>query len=200
MRRFKIKYQKSKRFTMSISPMIKTYWPNLTIPCTFQEFLASKNCSGSTLVINFKSAFGTEFVTLENIGYIIKQTKIKLFFYNTTYLHTFIKNIKLVRRGLVCGYLSRLKVIGRGFRIWPIYNSVYFQLGFNVIFKLNLPKNITLKYKKKKFIYLFGINLAQIKHLTDQIRELRFPDTYTGKGLSIVGKRIKLRVGKVRIR
>jgi ribosomal protein L6P/L9E len=57
-----------------------------------------------------------------------------------------------------------------------------------------------LKYKKKKFIYLFGINLAQIKHLTHQIRELRFPDTYTGKGLSIVGKRIKLRTGKVRIR
>jgi len=82
MRRFRIRFQKSKRFTMSLVPTIKTYWPNYMLPCTMQEFLASKNCSGSTIQVIFKSAFGTESITLENVGYIIKQTKIKLFFYN----------------------------------------------------------------------------------------------------------------------
>jgi len=99
--------------------------------------------------------------------------------------------------GVTEGYKRDLELVGVGYRAQVQGNRLQFTLGYSHPVEFLLPDGITAEVDKKQtLISLNGIDKQLIGQTAANIRELRLPDAYKGKGVRFAGQRIKLKPGK----
>lgn len=97
------------------------------------------------------------------------------------------------------GYYSVLHVKGIGFKVFYFsrLHTLYFSLGYNHIVKYKLSKNIFVKVRKQ-YLLFFSCDKCSLGNSIYQIRHLRFPDPYRGKGIRFRFQIMNFKPGKQR--
>lgn len=99
--------------------------------------------------------------------------------------------------GASSGYKRDLEISGVGYRAQVQGQKIIFTLGYSHPVEFNLPDGITAEVDKKQTnLTLHGIDKHLIGQVAANIRMLRKPNPYKGKGIKYAEERLKLKVGK----
>jgi len=100
--------------------------------------------------------------------------------------------------GLYKGYTAKLQIIGVGYKASINGNDLTMRLGFSHDVLYKIPDNIKISISQQKVLTLniFGTNYQQIKQVASEIKRLKSPEPYKGKGIRFFGETILLKEGK----
>lgn len=132
------------------------------------------------------------FIILFNENEIIKKSNLFLYS-NLLYKHKFIlfndslieKEKNLFFKETFYENKSRIKIIGRGWKIIKYPYELLIKLGYShpIFLTLNPFFKHKLKKKKKKYYTFYGVKYEEINTLMGKFNFMRIPDTYTRKGI-----------------
>lgn len=99
--------------------------------------------------------------------------------------------------GVSQGYQRVLEISGVGYRAQVQGNKIMLTLGYSHPVEFQLPLGISAAVDQKQTtITLNGIDKQMLGQVAADIKGLRSPDAYKGKGIRYAGERLKLKVGK----
>ena len=99
--------------------------------------------------------------------------------------------------GVSTGYQRVLEISGTGYRAQVQGNKLVLALGYSHPVEFELPAGVKAAVDQKQVqITLTGIDKQQIGQISANLKALRPPDAYKGKGVRYAGQRLKLKVGK----
>jgi large subunit ribosomal protein L6 len=99
-------------------------------------------------------------------------------------------------KGVTTGFEKKLEISGVGYRAELADKSLKLVLGFSSPVQYNIPKGIDIKVDKQVNIIVSGIDKELVGRVAAEIRALRKPEPYKGKGIKYVGEYIKRKAGK----
>ncbi len=95
------------------------------------------------------------------------------------------------------GYKRELEINGVGYRAQVQGNKIALTLGFSHAVEFELPEGITAEVDKKQVnLVLHGIDKQLIGQVAANIRSLRPPNAYKGKGIKYAEEILRIKVGK----
>lgn len=98
--------------------------------------------------------------------------------------------------GVSRGFQKDLEIVGVGYRAEVKDQEAHFALGFSHPVVFRIPDGIQVQIERQTRITVRGIDKQQVGQVAAQLRGLRPPDAYKGKGVRYVGETIRLKVGK----
>jgi large subunit ribosomal protein L6 len=98
--------------------------------------------------------------------------------------------------GVTEGYSKTLEIVGVGYRVQARGKDLEFSLGFSHPVPVIAPEGITLRVESPTRFVVEGIDKQQVGEVAANIRKLRKPDPYKGKGVRYQGEQIRRKVGK----
>ena len=123
---------------------------------------------------------------------VTRQTDEKVHRSNHGLMRTLINNMVV---GVTEGFEKKLEVSGVGYRVSLSGSSIKLYLGFSHEIEYPLPEGIQAKVEQMT-ITISGINKQLVGQVAADIRALKKPEPYKGKGISYVGERILRKSGK----
>ncbi len=98
--------------------------------------------------------------------------------------------------GVTNGYTKNLEIHGTGYRVLARGSDLELALGYSHPVPIKAPDGITLTVTNPTRLSVSGIDKQQVGEVAANIRKLRRPDPYKGKGVRYEGERIRRKVGK----
>lgn len=98
--------------------------------------------------------------------------------------------------GVSKGFEKNLDIVGVGYRATKQKNDVQFQLGYSHPIIFSPPAGITIEVIETNKIKIKGINKQQVGQVAANIRKLRSPEPYKGKGIRYTDEHIRKKAGK----
>jgi large subunit ribosomal protein L6 len=98
--------------------------------------------------------------------------------------------------GVTEGYSKTLEIVGVGYRVQARGSNLEFALGFSHPVPVTAPEGITFTVESPTRLRVTGIDKQQVGEVAANIRKLRKPDPYKGKGVRYQGEVVKRKVGK----
>ena len=105
-------------------------------------------------------------------------------------------NIANMIKGVSEGYKKALEIVGVGYRFNVQGNTLTINAGYSHPVKMEVPVGITVKANSNTEIELEGIDKCALGEFAANIRKVRAPEPYKGKGIKYVGEQIRRKVGK----
>jgi large subunit ribosomal protein L6 len=100
--------------------------------------------------------------------------------------------------GVTQGFERKLEIVGVGFRADVDGKALKLTLGFSHPVSFPLPEGIRAEVEKQTLISLKGIDRQQVGIIAAQLRSIKPPEPYKGKGIRYAGERIRKKVGKTK--
>ena len=98
--------------------------------------------------------------------------------------------------GVSKGFSKVLEINGVGYRASIEENILNLQLGYSHDIKLAIPKDLEVKCSKPTEIIVSGIDKQKVGQFASEIRKLRKPEPYKGKGIKYQEELIRRKEGK----
>jgi large subunit ribosomal protein L6 len=98
--------------------------------------------------------------------------------------------------GVTSGYTKKLEIHGTGYRVVAKGSDLEFALGYSHSILIKAPEGITFQVENPTRFSVSGIDKQQVGEVAANIRKLRKPDPYKGKGVRYEGEHIRRKVGK----
>ena len=98
--------------------------------------------------------------------------------------------------GVTDGFAKTLELVGTGYRAQAEGKKLTINIGFSHPVVLEAPENITYETPAPTKIVVKGINKQQVGNLAADIRAIRKPEPYLGKGIKYEGEYIRRKEGK----
>lgn len=99
--------------------------------------------------------------------------------------------------GVSTGWSKQLDIIGIGFRAEKQANAVIFNLGYSHPINFPIPEDIEIEVDSKaNRVTVSGIDRQRVGQIAADIRSLRPPEPYKGKGIRYTGEYIRIKAGK----
>jgi large subunit ribosomal protein L6 len=98
--------------------------------------------------------------------------------------------------GVSKGFEKELEIIGVGYRATQQDKNLQFQLGYSHNILFPAPEGITLEVKDAIKLKVSGINKQQVGQVAANIRKLRPPEPYKGKGIRYKNEYVRKKAGK----
>jgi large subunit ribosomal protein L6 len=98
--------------------------------------------------------------------------------------------------GVTDGYAKSMEIRGVGYRVAAKGSDLEFALGFSHPVPVSAPDGISFEVQSPTKFVVRGIDKQKVGEVAANIRKLRKPDPYKGKGVRYEGEQIKLKVGK----
>jgi len=99
--------------------------------------------------------------------------------------------------GVTDGYEKKLEIVGVGYRVLSKGpTQLEFQLGYSHPITFNAPDGITFTVEGPTKLGVQGIDKQLVGEVAANIRKLRKPEPYKGKGVRYEGEQIRRKVGK----
>ena len=98
--------------------------------------------------------------------------------------------------GVTDGYSKAMEIRGVGYRVVARGSDLEFALGYSHPVPVAAPDGITFSVQSPTKFVVSGIDKQKVGEVAANIRKLRKPDPYKGKGVRYEGEQIKLKVGK----
>ena len=99
-------------------------------------------------------------------------------------------------RGVTKGYEKKLELVGVGFRAQVQGKSLNLTLGFSHPVNVQIPEGINIETPSQTEIVVKGIDRQKVGQVAAEIRDIRPPEPYKGKGVRYSGEQITLKEGK----
>lgn len=97
--------------------------------------------------------------------------------------------------GVTKGFSKKLEINGVGYRVALVGSDLRFSLGFSHEVVYHLPQGVTATVEQNT-ITVTGIDKQQVGQVAAEIRSLKKPEPYKGKGIKYAGERIIRKSGK----
>ena len=98
--------------------------------------------------------------------------------------------------GVTEGYRKSLEIAGTGYRVTAKGSDLEFALGFSHPVLVKAPAGITFTVERPTLFHVAGIDKQQVGEVAANIRKIRPPEPYKGKGVKYVGEVIRRKAGK----
>lgn len=98
--------------------------------------------------------------------------------------------------GVTEGYTRRLEIQGVGYRCAMKGSQLELSLGFSHPVVFSAPEGVTLSAPEQTKITVTGIDKQLVGQVAANIRAIRPPDSYHGKGVRFEGEHVRLKPGK----
>ena len=98
--------------------------------------------------------------------------------------------------GVTQGYTKGLEVVGTGYRVQQRGNSIEFALGFSHPVTVDPPAGITFTVEGNNKLTVSGIDKQAVGEVAANIRKIRKPEPYKGKGVRYAGENVRRKAGK----
>jgi large subunit ribosomal protein L6 len=98
--------------------------------------------------------------------------------------------------GVTDGYSKNLEIVGVGYRVQARGSNLEFALGFSHPVVVEPPDGITFLVETPTRFSVSGIDKQKVGEVAANLRKLRKPDPYKGKGVRYQGEVIRRKVGK----
>ncbi len=98
--------------------------------------------------------------------------------------------------GVTNGYEKKLEIAGTGYRVLAKGSNLEFALGYSHPITVEPPAGITFAVEGPTKFSVSGIDKQLVGETAANIRKLRKPDPYKGKGVRYAGEVIRRKVGK----
>lgn len=104
--------------------------------------------------------------------------------------------------GVARGYEKRLEVIGVGFKAQAKGKSVTLQLGFSHPIEYKAPAGVEIQNdaENKQLLIIRGCDKQLVGQVAADIRALRIPEPYKGKGIRYADEVVRRKVGKAAVK
>jgi large subunit ribosomal protein L6 len=99
-------------------------------------------------------------------------------------------------RGVTRGYEKKLELVGVGFRAQVQGKNLNLTLGFSHPVSVAIPEGINIETPSQTEIVVKGIDRQKVGQIAAEIRDIRPPEPYKGKGVRYAGEQITLKEGK----
>ncbi|MGY4643422.1 50S ribosomal protein L6 [Cellulomonas sp. URHB0016] len=98
--------------------------------------------------------------------------------------------------GVTEGYIKKLEIVGTGYRVTAKGSDLEFALGFSHPVVVTPPEGITFVVEAPTRFSVQGIDKQQVGEVAANIRKIRKPEPYKGKGVRYAGENVRRKVGK----
>ncbi|WP_396657393.1 50S ribosomal protein L6 [Microbacterium sp.] len=98
--------------------------------------------------------------------------------------------------GVTQGYSKGLEVVGTGYRVQQKGGSVEFALGFSHPVLVDPPAGITFTVEGNNKLTVSGIDKQAVGEAAANLRKIRKPEPYKGKGIRYAGEVVRRKAGK----
>ncbi|MEB3019693.1 50S ribosomal protein L6 [[Mycobacterium] crassicus] len=98
--------------------------------------------------------------------------------------------------GVSEGYVRKMEIFGVGYRVVLKGSDLEFALGYSHPVLIKAPEGITFAVETPTKFSVSGIDKQQVGQISANIRRLRRPDPYKGKGVRYEGEQVRRKVGK----
>ena len=98
--------------------------------------------------------------------------------------------------GVTEGYEKKMEIHGVGYRVIAKGRDLEFALGYSHSVPVPAPEGINFAVETPTRFSVSGIDKQQVGEVAANIRKLRKPDPYKGKGVRYSGEKIRRKVGK----
>src|SRR5512142_3152649 len=97
--------------------------------------------------------------------------------------------------GVTEGYRKSLEISGTGYRVTAKGTALEFALGFSHPVTVQAPEGITFTVERPTLFHVSGIDKQQVGEVAANIRKIRPPEPYKGKGVRYQGEVIRRKAG-----
>ena len=98
--------------------------------------------------------------------------------------------------GVTEGYSKQLEIVGTGYRAAQKGTGIELSLGFSHTVTVEAPEGVDLKVEGNLTIIVSGISKERVGEVAANIRKIRPPEPYKGKGVRYAGENVRRKVGK----
>jgi large subunit ribosomal protein L6 len=98
--------------------------------------------------------------------------------------------------GVTTGYSKGLEIVGTGYRVVVKGSSLEFALGFSHSITVDPPAGISFAVEGNNKLTVHGIDKQAVGEVAANIRKLRKPEPYKGKGVRYAGEVVRRKAGK----
>ena len=98
--------------------------------------------------------------------------------------------------GVTEGYAKQLEVVGTGYRVQQKGTGLELALGFSHPVFFDAPEGVTLAVEGNTKISVSGISKQAVGEVAANIRKLKKPEPYKGKGIRYAGENVRRKAGK----
>ncbi len=98
--------------------------------------------------------------------------------------------------GVSTGFVKEMEIVGVGYRAIQQGADIQFQLGYSHTILFQAPKGITLEVTEPTKFKVKGFNKEQVGQIAANIRKLRPPEPYKGKGIRYKNENVRKKAGK----
>ena len=98
--------------------------------------------------------------------------------------------------GVTAGYEKKLEIVGVGYRVVKKGDNLEFALGFSHPVVVEPPAGVTFTVETPTRFSVSGIDKQLVGETAANIRKIRKPEPYKGKGVRYSGENVRRKVGK----
>ncbi len=99
--------------------------------------------------------------------------------------------------GVSTGFVKKLEINGIGYKAEVKGSVLEMELGFSHTVYFDIPKEVTIEIENRNIIVVSGCNKQIVGQVAADIRAIKKPEPYKGKGIKYVDEVIKRKIGKV---
>ena len=105
-------------------------------------------------------------------------------------------NIRNMIIGVSEGYSKALEIIGVGYRFNLKGNKLVINAGYSHPVEVEVPSDLQVKLEGNNQVTVSGISKERVGEFAANIRKVRKPEPYKGKGIRYVGEYVRRKEGK----
>jgi large subunit ribosomal protein L6 len=98
--------------------------------------------------------------------------------------------------GVSTGFSKKLQINGVGYRAEVKGNILYLNLGYSTQIEYMIPEDLTIACDNPSTVVVSGTSKQRVGQVSSEIRSLRVPEPYKGKGIKYDYEVIRRKVGK----
>jgi large subunit ribosomal protein L6 len=98
--------------------------------------------------------------------------------------------------GVTTGYEKKLEIVGVGYRVVARGNTLELAVGYSRPVTVEPPEGISFAVESPTRFSVQGIDKQKVGEVAANIRKLRKPEPYKGKGIRYAGEHVRRKVGK----
>ena len=98
--------------------------------------------------------------------------------------------------GVTAGYSKGLEIVGTGYRVTAKGSDIEFALGYSHPILVKAPAGITFTVEGNNKVVVSGIDKQAVGEVAANLRKLRKPEPYKGKGVRYAGENVRRKAGK----
>ena len=99
-------------------------------------------------------------------------------------------------KGVTVGFSKKLECVGVGYRFQLSGKKLVVKAGYSHDVNVEIPEGITLEVPSNTELFVKGIDKQLVGKFAAEIRDIRTPEPYKGKGIRYTDEHVRLKEGK----